>query len=181
MWTYEGEWNQGVKEGQGEIILECGTIYTGSFYANQMHGFGKYVSSEGWVYEGDFVSGIREGQGLYTFVNGSTYDGQWVNGVEQGHGIYQDITGWSYEGQWYAGRKEGMGLTTYESGATHHGMFENNQPHGHGIRTYFDENGFYFATYEGYFAYGRRDGFGTMTYVSGTIISGQWANDNFID
>ena len=62
---YEGEWMQGVRQGNGMKL-----------YAN------------GESYEGDFVAGLRHGRGRYNFTNGDVYNGEWVDDRRTGHGTY---------------------------------------------------------------------------------------------
>ena len=48
-----------------------------------------------------------------------------------------------------------------------------------GTQTYIEAGSLY-ASYTGAFAYDKRHGPGTMTYVSGQVLSGLWSEDSFL-
>ena len=44
--TYEGQWNNDEKHGQGKFVNEYGDIYEGEFFEGMFEGFGKYTYKE---------------------------------------------------------------------------------------------------------------------------------------
>ena len=82
--TYEGNWKNGVKEGQGMLKTYIGEVYTGEFKNNKYNGKGKFDSGTS-VYEGDFVNGKKEGKGTEKSAV-SIYVGDFKNGKRDGKG-----------------------------------------------------------------------------------------------
>jgi hypothetical protein len=80
--AYEGEWKNGVMEGQGTLKLASADQYTGQFRAGKANGTGRYVDVTGEVFEGQFVDGLREGRGTTTLPNGLIYRSTWSGGKE---------------------------------------------------------------------------------------------------
>ncbi len=66
--TYEGEWVDGVTEGQGTIVWDSGDHYEGEWKDGMRNGQGTYTSTEGdgYVYEGEFQNNERSGKGTMT-------------------------------------------------------------------------------------------------------------------
>ncbi len=62
---YEGEYQNGAKEGYGRDMTEIGT-YTGEFRNNLYHGQGKIILSNGDIYHGGFQYSGWSGEGVYT-------------------------------------------------------------------------------------------------------------------
>ena len=50
--TYEGEWHNGVRQGQGKMVLANGDVFEGEFLNDKRSGPGKYVWADGTVFEG---------------------------------------------------------------------------------------------------------------------------------
>ena len=44
---YNGDWRNGMAEGQGTFYHANGDVYTGEFYQDRANGFGVYVHSNG--------------------------------------------------------------------------------------------------------------------------------------
>ncbi len=67
--TYEGEWVDGVTEGQGTIVWDSGDHYEGEWKDGMRNGQGTYTSTEGdgYVYEGEFQNNERSGKGTMTW------------------------------------------------------------------------------------------------------------------
>ena len=83
-YTYEGDWKNGVKEGQGTKTNFLGQVYTGQFANDQYEGKGKLDYGNG-VYIGDFVNGKEEGKGTMTTAI-YIYVGDFKNGRKEGSG-----------------------------------------------------------------------------------------------
>ena len=93
--TYEGEWKDGKRHGQGKRLL--GTTR----------------------YEGEWVNGDLEGYGVYDHPSHplKKYEGNWKEGEYHGYGklflIYENE---KYEGNWKEGKRHGQGTYTFETG-----------------------------------------------------------------
>ena len=68
---YEGERNEyGEWEGEGAYKFSDGSVYQGSWVANQHHGFGTLHYASGSVYSGQWVAGRKQGHGTYKWHDG---------------------------------------------------------------------------------------------------------------
>lgn len=65
LFSYEGKYDKGIKEGNGTFIYPDGSKY-----------------------EGDWKAGIKDGLGKYTYANGDWYEGSWKDDCKEGHGVY---------------------------------------------------------------------------------------------
>ena len=146
---YEGDFKQGIKEGNGKIFYEDGEYYDGEFSNDQINGKGKYYYDNGY-YEGDLINGKRHGKGKYYWENGKIYEGDWFNNLKEGYGkfIYED--GCYYIGFWFKDNKHGKGKQFYKDGT---------------IQSDID------------FVNDKYEGYGRYNYGNGTYYLGQWHND----
>ena len=115
-YLYNGEWKDGLKHGQGQLITE--TIkYSGKFENDLFSGNkGILCDQKGNIYEGDFLNGKFEGYGHYTMSNGDNYIGEFKNGLFDGKGQLTDKSGNVFDGHFSKGRKEGFGLIITNKG-----------------------------------------------------------------
>lgn len=74
LYSYEGDWNQGLRTGEGRLK-----------YGN--HG-NKNSKDNSAIYVGHFEANQRSGQGTITYPNGDAYIGEWLNDVKNGSGRY---------------------------------------------------------------------------------------------
>ena len=78
--SYEGEFLNGARHGQGKYVMWTGDVYEGSFVNGERTGKGVYTSNmTKYRYEGEFVDGKKHGMGVLTEVDGSTTTGRWEN------------------------------------------------------------------------------------------------------
>jgi S1-C subfamily serine protease/antitoxin component YwqK of YwqJK toxin-antitoxin module len=77
--TYEGEFNNGIREGKGKFSHISGTILECNFKNGQAIGLGKYDLGEGNYYEGEIINYREHGNGKKTFANGSKFEGFFVS------------------------------------------------------------------------------------------------------
>jgi len=150
--VYEGEFDQGFRNGQGSMKYNDSSVYDGAWKDDMWHGFGRWSSPHG-VYEGDFLRGRREGQGkmeystrkksqqLQTTEEASFYDGAWKDDRPHGVGTFICPNAYEckYEGEWEYGRRSGKGVLWFSNGAKWEGNFEKNKPTGNGKMTYTDD------------------------------------------
>ena len=77
----EGEWRDGLKNGQGTLTYHDGEKYLGEHKSGEFHGQGTYTWNNGQKYEGEFKDGKKW--------NGTVYDNdginisKYINGVKQ--------------------------------------------------------------------------------------------------
>ncbi|MBX3009793.1 MAG: trypsin-like peptidase domain-containing protein [Melioribacteraceae bacterium] len=77
--TYEGEYQNGIRQGKGTFSHKDGSVFKGTFLNGQLIGFGSVTTDEGSKYEGEFINYRRHGKGILTLPNGSVLDGFFVS------------------------------------------------------------------------------------------------------
>lgn len=77
--TYEGEYKNGVREGQGKITYSDGTIQTGKFLNGHMIGEGVMIYEDGSKYSGNFINYSQHGIGTLDFADGDKMIGFFVS------------------------------------------------------------------------------------------------------
>jgi len=73
--TYEGEYQNGIREGKGKFSHKDGTVREGVFVAGQMTGKGTNTGENGQKYTGDFINYRQHGYGIVEFTNGAKFEG----------------------------------------------------------------------------------------------------------
>lgn len=194
--TYEGEWVDGVAEGQGTIVWDSGDHYEGEWKDGMRNGQGTYTSTkgDGYVYEGEFQNNERSGKGTMTWgKDGETtiYEGDFADDWINGYGTCTWPSGHRYEGEWKNGTMNGKGTLKYADGNIYEGEFVDGKKHGEGIWTKLDgtavtENWIYGkkvetltledGTYTGGVTDSKPDGQGKMEYTNGQVYEGEWKN-----
>jgi hypothetical protein len=106
--AYEGQWENGQKQGYGVLKFSDGGYFEGEFKDNQINGYGTRVWADGSEYRGYWTLGEKDGEGTLEKPNGESYVGDWVMNVRHGGG------------KWTKPNKEVI-----------EGEFVQNQPHGH--------------------------------------------------
>jgi hypothetical protein len=167
-YKYDGEWNDGLKQGEGTYMWENGDRYAGHFSADRPDGKGKYQFANGDSYEGDVQSGVISGRGAYTSKNGDVFEGSFQNGKPHGVGVYRFASGDRYEGEMVGGTMQGKGRYVSKNGDRVEGPFAGGRPQGKG--TYYFSNG---DRYEGELHGGALTGQGTYFYSSGMKYEGE--------
>lgn len=165
---YEGEWSEGLKQGQGVYVWENGDRYEGAFAGDRPDGKGKYRFANGDAYEGEVKQGVIAGRGTYVARNGDTFEGPFSNGKLEGMGTYRFASGDRYEGEMHEGRIQGKGRYHARNGDRIEGTFVDGKPHGMG--TYFFANG---DRYQGEIIHGALSGQGVYSYASGLKYEGE--------
>jgi hypothetical protein len=78
---YDGELENGMKNGHGVYTFANGTRYDGQWINDAQNGNGVNTRADGHRYDGEFLNNTFNGHGVYTVANnGAYYDGQWLNG-----------------------------------------------------------------------------------------------------
>jgi uncharacterized caspase-like protein len=165
---YEGEFNEGLKQGLGVYIWDNGDRYDGRFSNDRPDGVGKYHFANGDSYEGEVKAGVIVGRGTYTSKNGDVFEGSFANGKPHGVGIYRFASGDRYEGEMDQGRLQGRGRYVAKSGDRIEAPFVAGKAQG--IGTYLFSNG---DRYEGEIIGGALSGQGTYYYKSGLKYEGE--------
>lgn len=184
--TYEGEWLDGKKNGQGTATYSTGSQYVGNWLDDKRNGQGTYTWTNGKKYAGEWKNDKIHGQGTLTFANGQKYVGEFQNDKIHGQGTY---TGWGknkYVGEYKNGVRSGKGTQTDEK-STYVGDWKDGKKHGQGTLT--KQNGPYEIVYVGQFKNGLKNGTGyefstgkrnSKKWESEKYNHGEWKDDLFI-
>ena len=193
---YNGEFSDGKKNGQGNIIYANGTKYEGSFKNDFHDGFGKLMQSDGEIFEGEWKKGKINGKGTRIHSNGSKYIGSYINNIRNGQGHLILFNGESYNGNFINGKANGMGTFKFKNGNIYHGEFKDNLIMGKGTLTlkngdkyigtfnngYLNGKGTYINNntgekYIGNFEANKKNGEGKLFDINGNLIKeGFWKN-----
>jgi hypothetical protein len=165
---YDGEFNDGLKQGQGVYSWDNGDRYEGRFSEDRPDGRGKYQFANGDAYEGEVKAGVIVGRGSYTTQAGDVFDGSFVGGKPHGIGVYRFASGDRYEGEMSQGVMHGRGRYFAKGGDRIEAPFVQAKPQG--IGTYHFANG---DRYEGEIIGGVLTGQGTYFYGSGLKYEGE--------
>jgi len=148
--SYEGDWNENVREGYGVMIYSNGNKYEGNWANNKREGHGtlwKLVNKSGEkykrIYTGDWEEDKMSGQGTYFYPNEDRYDGSWFKGKKHGEGRMLYSNGDIYEGQWIEDMKEGYGTLTRATGDYFEGYWFRDMRHGQGSHYFAEKNKIY--------------------------------------
>ena len=86
-----GFFDNGDKNTFGKLYDEEGRlVFEGEYKNGVRNGEGTYYYSKGLKYEGEFVNGLREGQGTFYWEDGTRWEGSFKNNEMDGEGIYYD-------------------------------------------------------------------------------------------
>ena len=85
--VYEGEWSDGMANGNGYEKYSDGSIYRGEWLNDKKSGDGKYQLADGSYYSGEWLDDKPNGNGLFRYTDGSIYSGEWVYGKRCGKGM----------------------------------------------------------------------------------------------
>ncbi|CAF0793589.1 unnamed protein product [Brachionus calyciflorus] len=148
---YEGEWKDGIKQGNGKFIMKDGSFYEGEFNNGEMTGKGyKYDKNRETEYTGDFVEGHYQGKGVLRCRNKYVYEGDFDENMKHGYGELNEFKiNQTYKGQWYLNKRHGQGSQKYSDG----------------------------SVYTGDWIRDKRQGHGELEYPNGNLYDGQWRND----
>ncbi|XP_028037343.1 junctophilin-1 isoform X2 [Bombyx mandarina] len=142
----------------GRFDFDDGGTYCGSWDDGKAHGHGVCTGPKAQgAYAGSWNFGF-EVSGVYTWPSGSTYEGQWQSGKRHGLGV-ENRDRWIYRGEWTQGSKGRYGVRQSTiSNAKYEGTWANGFQDGYGSETYADG-----GTYQGQWMRGCRHGYGVRT------------------
>jgi SH3-like domain-containing protein len=172
---YVGEFQDGVRVGQGLMTFPDGTKYLGNWRHDKPDGQGKLSLAGKYEYVGEFKNGVRHGQGTLKTIDGKRYKGQWENDVPHGVGEIVYPNGAQYTGQFNEGKRHGEGQAFYVDGSKYAGQWQDDDQSGKGTMTY--ANG---EQYSGEFSNDQRHGMGTLVTSDGSKYLVHWQEDIII-
>jgi len=92
------------ENGFGKWTYTDNTTYEGEWVETQKHGQGVETWPNGYIYKGEFKNSAWSGQGILIFPDGATYEGEWANGFMNGEGKFTWSDGKEKEGTWKNGK-----------------------------------------------------------------------------
>lgn len=191
---YEGEFSDGVKQGQGIYVWDNGNRYEGPFLDDRPSGMGKYLFANGDRYEGEVKAGNLTGRGTYVTKSGDTLEGTFVDARLHGVGTYRFASGDRYEGEVVNGKMQGKGRYITKSGDRIEAPFVDGRPMGKGVYQFANGDryegdmqgseltgqGAYFYSsglkYEGEMKQAHPEGRGVFWFLDGSRFEGQFEN-----
>ncbi|SMN01183.1 putative phosphatidylinositol-4-phosphate 5-kinase [uncultured Candidatus Thioglobus sp.] len=135
--NYQGGCENNLPNGYGSIDYDNGT-FEGNWKNGKRHGQGVYAWASGDRYEGNWKNDKKHGQGVFTWASGSRYEGNWKNDKQHGQGVYAWASGDRYEGNWKNDKQHGQGVYAWASGDRYEGNHKNSKQHGQGTYYYSD-------------------------------------------
>lgn len=141
--SYEGSYRGTMKHGFGKLRMQ-GSTYEGEFRDDFKAGNGVLTWDDGRQYRGQFDNGVFHGQAVMTWPDGRRYRGQYADDRKHGEGTFAWSDGRRYQGQWIVGKRHGIGVYTNAKGMTRIGTWQLDRPirweavdpgdpHGHAI------------------------------------------------
>lgn len=170
--AYEGNFCEGVFQGEGSYRWVDGFTYVGAFLDDAQHGYGVFTEPGGNVYKGQWVQDVREGEGTTVFASGGRYIGHYKNDVSWGEGerVYAD--GSVYTGGWVNDVRSGRGVMRFATGDVYDGEWADDAMNGFGTYTWASDGRMRVGT----FANGRSHGDGREYHADGVVYIGRWEN-----
>lgn len=127
---YNGEYENGSKQGFGIQTWKDGAVYRGYFYDDKANFIGIFVHSDNDIYKGEFKEDKASGYGIYQHANGAYYEGNWVEDTQDGYGVEVWTDGSEYRGEYIKGKKSGYGNYIWADGSSYQGEWFDNTLHG---------------------------------------------------
>lgn len=170
---YEGDFVDGLMDGEGKLFYASGDIFEGTFKDGKMHGHGSLsFAGHDFAVSGRWVDGIPPTKFCQFSSNGNVYNGGITRKMRHGTGVMRYKNGDLYDGDWRLNMRNGAGKMMYRSGNAYDGEWKDDMKNGEGV--------FIFAKghfYQGSFVDDKRHGKGTMTNPEGEVSEGMWVND----
>jgi hypothetical protein len=132
LYTYHGDFVDGEITGNGTKTWLSGAVYKGQFEQGEMQGRGCFTGADGYRYDGDFRRNLRSGQGTLQAPSGDRFTGSWANNKLNGRAVYTGKNGESYDGEWKDGCYSGSGELRLANGDKYVGEFVNGKRNGRG-------------------------------------------------
>lgn len=121
----------------GDIITyPNGDVYDGDLEDGNKEGEGEMKYANGDFYRGDWANDRKDGEGQMEYANGDSYDGEWSNDKKEGDGVFMYSPGQQYRqyrGDFENDIKEGSGIMEYSDGSHYEGEWLNDLRHGEGV------------------------------------------------
>jgi len=170
---YAGDMVKGIPHGTGTCV-----------YYNKINEIDTFTHT----FKGEFKNGFKDGKGTITNANGDTTTGEWKNGLVKGRAILtrtddhdaSKISKKIFKGEWNNNNIDYS--KQYEYIHEINGKMDYNYigTNTYGVATEYDTDGRELRKYTGNLINFKKNGFGTMEYPGGRIITGEWRDDGVV-
>lgn len=168
---FSGRHERGQMSGHCTVVYEDGSTYDGDFIEGMYDGQGCLKTLDGCVYNGGWKASRRHGHGVYCTSGGYRYEGEWVDGERHGPGRVVGVDRYILEGTFSHNDLEGEGMMKYPNKIiAYEGEFFRSKFHG--IGELFNPDGS--PIYSGEFCHGQYHGYGNCYYRHGEHYFGYW-------
>jgi len=172
--TYDGQWEDGMKHGYGLLKFSDGGFFEGEFKENQIWGYGTRLWSDGSKYNGYWNMGEKDGEGTFEKTDGDTYNGDWVMNVRHGGGKWTKPNKQVIEGEFINNLPQGHCTIRCSNGDLYRGNVDKGVINGEGEYKSLTKK----IWYEGEFVDAKREGQGRLYTISGDYIyTGEFKDD----
>lgn len=180
---YEGNWQNGYREGFGVLTYQNGDIYQGTFVGDLRQGPGEYFyqnQHSGGPFEkiqANFEDDEPNGDSVMTYKNGDLYNGTCLGESKHGYGVLK-FSGSNeifieYKGNFVNDCFGGSGIMCFKNGDIFSGEWEKGAINGRGVYNYSSRHK-KFAKYDGDFVEFQKIGPGKLWFKNGDTYVGQF-------
>ena len=168
--SYNGEWKDGLKNGQGTFTYASGSMYQGEFKDDKQHGQGTLT----WINGAKRVGEFRKGKlfNITEYSRKGSIIRKWVNGVmvfDKKKGKLLFLRNENGKWTWLKSGNEEI------DGKYVGSIDKNGIPGDAGTLSLPDGN-----KYEGEWKDGKYDGKGTLTFTDGDTLEGEWKDGKLV-
>jgi hypothetical protein len=176
---YDGEFKDGIRNGQGTYTFANGDKFVGVFKDGQRNGQGTYFyladnQLKGGKYVGEYKDDKRNGLGTFTLANGEKFVGEYKDDKRNGRGTFTLANGDKFFGEYKDGKRNGQGSFTSANGDKFFGEYKDDKPHGLGTANFANGNKFI-----GEFKDGKYNGQGTFNFANGNKFVGEFKDGKY--
>ena len=136
---YTGYVKDGMRQGEGTIMFDNGTVAVGNWEHDRMNGKGTATASNGRKYEGEIKDNKFDGFGTLTYEKGGKYIGTWKDDKKDGYGIEVLPDESELRSTFKDGQPDGFYMYVQKGGEYRIGKFEGGKLEGHSF--YFGDDG----------------------------------------
>ena len=173
IFSYEGEWKNGKRDGIGILVKKEIAKFIGEFVEDKVCGFGKLIDVNGEKYIGYWKESQASGLGIYSRKEIISYKGYWDNDKQNGFGT-EKWPNLEYIGEYLNGDKEGYGVLNIRDGV-YEGEMKDGNLNGIGSFLFKDKR-----KYQGEYINNKIEGYGILTWPDGKVFVGTF-RDNLED
>ena len=152
------------------------TSYEGMWQNSMKNGYGIEIYTDKSEYRGTFLNGKKDGIGTYRWLDNSKYEGEWKENKLDGYGIYTFKDNSVYKGEFKGNRMSGIGEFSFPGVKTYIGYFHRDCREGFGILVWHRDN----KAFIGFWKNNQKNGLGKFI-VNNKVKYGIWKEDELVE